>query len=211
MRLKIANRISRRSYALFLTAALLVPGISSAAIVSGEVTASGGTAGDITLGVTVDDIIARFTITWAENRWAGISFGPTPAHDGGYMIIAKLDGTADEYNARTDHTGRPIKQAPPDQDLTVESFTTGGGVSEIVLSRLSNTGDFNDFWFEAVEQFIPTQWSIGWEGDLEIDAGHEVRGYFDPDLHLVPVPAAMPLLVSGLFALGLIARRKKTA
>ena len=201
------NRISRRGYALVLAAGLLIPGISQAAIVSGETT-QGTSAGDITVAVTVDDMDTIISIIWPENRWIGISFGEAPAHDEGYMIISSLDGIAYEANAAP--KAAPVVQAS--QDLTIESFVTGGGISELVLSRLSDTGDSLDFQFEAIEQTIALQWALGFIGD-DPSAKHEYRGDFLTPLVLtaVPVPAALPLLASGLFALGLFARRNKAA
>jgi len=202
------NKICRRGYALVLAAGLLIPGISQAAIVSGETT-QGTSAGDITVAVTVDDFDTIISIIWPENRWVGISFGEAPAHDEGYMIVSSLDGL-DVYEANATDRNAPIRQVS--QDLTIDSFVTAGGISEIVLLRASNTGDLLDFQFEAIEQTIALQWALGAEGD-PTSKRHEFRGAFlDPlVLTAVPVPAALPLLASGLFALGLLTRRKKAA
>ena len=202
------NRISRRGYALVLAAGLLIPGISQAAIVSGETTQD-TLAGDISVAVTVDGLDTLISIIWPENRWIGISFGEAPAHDEGYMIISSLDGT-DVYEANATDRDPPIRQIS--QDLTIDSFVTGGGISELVLSRLSNTGDPFDFLFTDVEQTIAMQWALGADGD-PTSKRHEFRGVFSEDLVLtaIPVPAALPLLASGLFALGLFTRRKKAA
>jgi len=204
------NRISRRGYALVLAAGLLIPGISQAAIVSGETTQA-TSAGDISVAVTIDDMDTLISIIWPENRWVGISFGDptnTTAHDFGYMIVSSLDGGAYEANANN----RIAPEVQASQDLTIESFATGGGISELVVSRLSNTGDPLDFTFEAVEQTIQLQWALGDIGD-PTSVKHDIRGVFINPLVLtaVPVPAALPLLASGLFALGLFTRRKKAA
>ena len=203
------NRISRRGYALVLAAGLLIPGITQAAIVSGETTQA-TSAGDITVAVIVDDMDTLISIIWPENRWVGISFGTDgTAHDNGYMIVSSLDGL-DVYEANAAPKKAPVIQAS--QDLTIESFATAGGISELVVSRLSNTGDLLDFTFEAIEQTIQLQWALGSPGD-PTSAKHEIRGVFSNPLVLtaVPVPAALPLLASGLFALGLFTRRKKAA
>ncbi len=50
------NKICRRGYPLVLAAGLLIPGISQAAIVSGETTQA-TSAGDISVAMTVDDLI----------------------------------------------------------------------------------------------------------------------------------------------------------
>ena len=201
------NKLSLRGYALVLAAGLLIPGISQAAIVSGETTQT-TSAGDISVAVTVDDIDTIISIIWPENRWVGISFGEAPAHDQGYMIVSPLDGIAYEANAafRT----APVVQAS--QDLTIDSFVTGGGISTIVLSRASNTLDPLDFQFAASEQTIPLLYALGDLGDAPT-LQHVIRGTFAEPLVLtaVPVPAALPLLASGLFALGLLTRRKKAA
>ena len=106
-------------------------------------------------------------------------------------------------------TGPPIRQPPADQDLTVQSFTTGGGVSELTVTRLSNTGDPNDFRFTPVPQTIDVIYGVGFEGQPP-SFNPEFSGIFISGLTLVPVPvpAALPLLASGLFALGLMVRRK---
>ena len=199
------NRISRRGYALVLAAGLLIPGISQAAIVSGETT-----EGDITVAVTVDGLDTLISIIWPENRWVGISFGTDgTAHDNGYMIVSSLDGL-DVYEANAAPKKAPVIQAS--QDLTIESFVTGGGTAELVLSRLSNTGDSLDFLFTDIEQTIAMQWALGFTGQAPSQK-HEFKGDFLTPLVLtaIPVPAALPLLASGLFALGLFTRRKKAA
>lgn len=205
------NKISWRGYALLLAASLLLPGISQAAIVSDETTQV-TSAGEISVAVTVDDLDTIISIIWPENRWVGISFGDptdTTAHDFGYMIVSPLDGAAYEANA----TNRTAPAVQASQDLTIESFATGGGISELVVSRLSNTGDLLDFTFEAIEQTIQLQYALGSPGD-PTSVRHEIRGNFTAPLELtvtaVPVPAALPLLASGLFALGMFTRRKKT-
>lgn len=201
-------KVSRRVYALMLVAGMLMPGILHAAIVSGETTQSTA-IGDISVAVTVDDILTGISIMWPENRWIGISFGPSPAHDQGYMIISSLDGL-DVYEANAAFRTGPVRQSQ--QDLTFESFTTGGGVSEIVLSRASDTGDPLDFPFEAIEQTIPLLWALGPEG-AATSVEHQIRGGFVNSLVLtaVPLPAALPLLASGLFVIGLFTRRNKIA
>jgi len=203
------NKISRRRYALVLAAGLLIPGISQSAIVSGETTQTITSVGDIMVAVTVDDLDTIISIIWPENRWVGISFGTDgTAHDNGYMIVSSLDGIAYEANA----TFRTAPVVQTSQDLTLDSFVTGGGTSEIVLSRASNTGDPLDFQFEAIEQTIAMQWALGALGD-PTSTQHELRDDFLTPLVLtaVPVPAALPLLASGLFALGLFTRRNKAA
>ncbi|MEN8761265.1 MAG: DOMON domain-containing protein [Thiogranum sp.] len=196
-----------RKYALVLAAGLVLPGFSQAAIVSGETSVSIA-PGTISVSATVEDISSIISISWPEDRWVGISFGPTPAHDEGYMIVSSLSGDAIEANAA--FRSAPLSQSS--QDLTIESFTTAGGISEIVLSRASNTGDPLDFQFEAIEQTIPLQWALGPLG-AATSTQHEVRGTFAQDLVLtaIPVPAALPLLASGLFALGLFTRRNKVS
>ncbi len=206
------SKICRRGYALVLAAGLLIPGISQAAIVSGETTQA-TSAGDITVAMTVDDIDTIISIIWPENRWVGISFGDatdTVAHDGGYVINSSLDGIANEANGSTTRPpSAPTIQAI--QDLTIDSFVTGSGISTIVLSRASNTGDSQDFQFAAIEQTISLQWALGPLG-ADTSTEHDIRGLSEPlVLTAVPVPAALPLLASGLFALGLLTRRKKAA
>ena len=209
MQLTKWNKISQCGYALLLAAGLLIPGISQAALVSGETTQA-TSAGDITVAVTVNDLDTIISIIWPENRWVGISFGTDgTAHDNGYMIVSSLDGV-DVYEANATKNSAPIIQGS--QDLTIESFVTGGGVTELVLSRLSDTGDSLDFQFAAIEQTIAMQWALGFAGD-DPSLQHELRGDFLTPMVLtaVPVPAALPLLASGLFALGLFTRRNKTA
>jgi hypothetical protein len=198
--------ISRCGFAFLLTAALLIPGISSAATVTGETTVPVGTLGDITLEMTVEDIITEITITWPENRWVGITFGPDDSHDGSYGIQSSLDGTdVFEINQQT-RTRPPIRQT--EQNILSVDFTTGGGISQLTVTRLSDTGDPFDDVFTAVPQVLEVQYALGFIGGPVIEQ-HEVRGYF-PTITLVPVPAALPLLASGLFTLGLFARRKKS-
>jgi len=199
------NKICRRGYALVLATGLLIPGISQAAIVSGATTQD-----DITVAVTVDDMDTIISIIWPEDRWVGISFGTDgTAHDNGYMIVSSLDGSL-VYEANAAFKLAPVMQAS--QDLTIESFVTGGGTSELLLSRLSDTGDSLDFLFTDVEQTIELQYALGDLGDAPT-VKHDIKGVFADPLVLtaVPVPAALPLLASGLFALGLLTRRKKAA
>ncbi len=202
------NKKSWRGYALLLAASLLIPGVSQAAIVSGE-TMQTTAAGDITVAVTVDDTETLISILWPKNRWIGISFGDnSTAHDLGYMIVSSLDGTFYEANAA--FKAAPVEQASQDLFFKSFEFDTGDGISQLVVSRDSNTGDDQDFLFVAIEQTIQLQWALGADGD-PTSAKHAIKGTFSNPLLLtaVPVPAALPLLASGLFALGLFTRRKK--
>jgi hypothetical protein len=61
--------------------------------------------------------------------------------------------------------------------LTIESFATIGGISELVVSRLSNTGDLLDFTFEAIEQTIALQWALGPMG-AAANVKHEIKDDF---------------------------------
>jgi hypothetical protein len=203
------NKISWQGYAL---------GISQAAIVSGETTQT-TTAGDISVAVTVDGQETTISIIWPLDRWVGISFGTNgTAHDSGYMIVSSLDGVFYEANA-TSKTA-PVVQGgtnPGTQDLNFVSFDDTGLLTELVLTRASITDDSDplvslDFPFLDIEQTIQLQWALGSLGDPTSEK-HAIKGTFLNPLILtaVPVPAALPLLASGLFALGLFTRRKKAA
>jgi len=213
MRSKKLKMIGWRGVALLLTVGLLLPGISQAAIVSGETTHP-SPAGAISVAVTVDDIMTTISITWPENRWVGINFGPPPAHTDGYIIMSSLNGDdVFEANAKVN----PRELVPQDllnQDLTVvDNNPPDGGFKNIVVERFSNTGDGDDFLFAPIDGTrIALQWALGPEG-FTPDNQHQFRGDFIDALVLtaVPVPAALPLLASGLFALGLFTRRKKAA
>ncbi len=132
------NKICRRGYALVLATGLLIPGISQAAIVSGETTQT-TSAGDISVAVTVDDIDTIISIIWPENRWVGISFGVAPAHDEGYMIVSSLDGIAYEANAK--EKTAPLVQGgtnPGTQDLNLVSFVRWRNIDNCIVERLEH-------------------------------------------------------------------------
>ena len=206
MRSKV-NRISRRGYAFLLTAALMIPGISSAAIVSGS-TSLNTVVGDITVEVTISDLVTEISITSPDNRWVGINFVPPVIHsDNSYVIMASADGS-DVFEANSSSTSAPVAQASQDLfDITFEDLA--GGSQKVTMSRASDTGDLNDYLFEPIPQSIDLYWALGRVG-ASTDQKHQYNGLMLPlELTIIPVPAAVWLFGSGLLGLIGVARRRK--
>jgi hypothetical protein len=206
MRSKV-NRISRLGYAFLLTAALLIPGISSAAIVTGS-SSLNTVLGNITVEVTISDLVTEISITSPDNRWVGINFVPPVIHtDNSYAIIASADGS-DVFEANSSSESAPIRQTSQDLfDITFEDLA--GDLQKVTMSRASDTGDLNDYLFEPIPQSIDMNWALGRVG-ASTDQRHQDSGRMPPlVLTAIPVPAAVWLFGSGLLGLIGVARRRK--
>ena len=131
------------------------------------------------------------------------------------MIIAsplELENTAYEANAIIKNKEPTTQTISQDLENLMIS-PAADGFSQLVVSRAANTGDQLDFLFLATDPTtIQLQWALGPDG-ADTNVEHQYRGVFTNPLVLtaVPVPAALPLLASGLFALGMFTRRKKAA
>ncbi len=88
-----------------------------------------------------------------------------------------------------------------DDDVWTFSTSVGGPLGELVLGADKETG---------MVDFLPTFLSLGdsftitFEGSGAIDLL-----VFDDGVNVVPVPAALPLMLAGLGGFGLLARRRK--
>ena len=214
MRLKKLKRLSKSGYVMMLAAGLMLPGISTAAVVKGT-TSQLTPEGDITVDLMVSDVtdLATITITWPDvDRWVGINFAPPFEHSDGYIIMSSRDGT-NVFEANAVCCPRNLEpQDALNQDLDPGwTFSSDGSFSTLTVTRAPNTGDPDDFEFLAEPQTIGLIWALGQVG-ADPDVQHQFTGDFAVALRtaVIPVPAALPLLASGLFALGLLARRKKT-
>ncbi len=148
--------MSIRLLAALLT--LLLAGPSSAAIFVG--TAASPTTPSVELEITLDDGAEEitFVLRGPDDRWFAWGFGT----DGmsGYSLIVEQDGGVTFHERNLVATGDPgAPQAQ--QDLSLVSSSSAGGVTELVLTRALDTGDANDFLFPAGEGTVELIWGRG--------------------------------------------------
>ena len=96
------------------------------------------------------------TLEGPSNAWFAIGFGALNMTNG--ADVFRTDGTV-ITDARS--TGRFLPTADASQDWVLESNTVSGGTRTIVATRANNTGDSDDFVFDAAAGSIPLIYAHG--------------------------------------------------
>ena len=97
------------------------------------------------------------TISGPSNVWLAIGFGGQGMFDG--ADVFRTDGTT-IVDARS--TGKFLPTADAQQDWTlISNSVSGGSTRTIVATRANDTGDSNDFVFNASASSIPVIYAIG--------------------------------------------------
>lgn len=110
--------------------------------------------------VRVDDVASTVEMTFRgpSNRWFAFGFGANTMT--GYAIITEQSGSLNFYERNMIAIGNPgVIQAQ--QDLSLVSDDSAGGVTEFTVTRALNTGDANDFVFPTSAQTVEVIWARG--------------------------------------------------
>lgn len=133
---------------LTLFAALCMSAVTAQTYSTGTLTLSSfeGTNLGMTAKIDVTSSLVTLTLTGPQTAWLGIGFNASGMGDIG-MDCVIFDGTN-----LTDRRFNGVGVTPPldaSQNWTVTSNTTSGGTRTVVGTRALNTGDTNDYTFNA--------------------------------------------------------------
>ena len=136
---------------LFLIA---TTGLFAQTFSTGIINFSGNLSGEISISSTTNT--TTLTLSGPSNVWFAVGFGGSNMSAG--ADIFRWNGTSIE-DARA--TGRFMPPNDTQQDWTLVSNTVASSVRTIVATRTNNTGDSNDFIFNASAGSISMIWAVG--------------------------------------------------
>ena len=124
----------------------------------------------LTANINIDNDTGTTTLTLAgpSNKWFGIGFGNSNMNG---TDILMTDGSSTLRDAYSTSNGEP--QADASQDWTLEVNSVVNGTRTIVASRANNTGDSNDYVFNASAGSLTVIWAVG---SSTTYAYHSIRG-----------------------------------
>lgn len=121
---------------------------------TGEQTLLTGLTAEISINGSTNE--TTLTLKGPSNAWFAIGFGGLNMSAG--VDVFRTDGTTitDAFSS-----ARVLPPADSSQDWTLVSNTVNGSTRTIVATRANNTGDSNDFVFNAQEGSIPLIYAHG--------------------------------------------------
>ena len=124
----------------------------------------------LTANINIDNDTGTTTLTLAgpSNKWFGIGFGNSNMNG---TDILMTDGSSTLRDAYSTSNGEPLAEAS--QDWTLEVNSVVNGTRTIVASRANNTGDSNDYVFNASAGSLTVIWAVG---SSTTYAYHSIRG-----------------------------------
>ena len=124
----------------------------------------------LTTSINIDNDTGTTTLMLAgpSNKWFGIGFGNSNMNG---TDILMTDGSSTLRDAYSTSNGEPLAEAS--QDWTLEVNSVVNGTRTIVASRANNTGDSNDYVFNASAGSLTVIWAVG---SSTTYAYHSIRG-----------------------------------
>ena len=138
-----------------------------------------GTNGAVTLksGYSIDLEISsstnktRLTLVAPSNVWFGVGFSESGGDMTAGIDVFRSNGTT-IVDAVTAGNVLPPSDGGQDQDWTIISNTTNGGVRTMVVERDNNTGDADDYVFSATAASIAVIWAHGTSTSYQYHGGN---------------------------------------
>ena len=123
-----------------------------------------------TTSINIDNDTGTTTLMLAgpSNKWFGIGFGNSNMIGTDILMTNGSSTLRDAYSS-----ARAQPQPEPSQDWTLEVNSVVNGTRTIVASRANNTGDSNDYVFNASAGSLTVIWAMGSSTEY---AYHSIRG-----------------------------------
>ena len=124
----------------------------------------------LTTSINIDNDTGTTTLMLAgpSDKWFGIGFGNSNMNGTDILMTNGSSTLRDAYS-----TSNGLPQAEDSQDWTLEVNSVVNGTRTIVASRANNTGDSNDYVFNASAGSLTVIWAIG---SSTTYASHSIRG-----------------------------------
>ena len=124
----------------------------------------------LTTSINIDNDTGTTTLMLAgpSDKWFGIGFGNSNMNGTDILMTNGSSTLRDAYS-----TSNGLPQAEDSQDWTLEVNSVVNGTRTIVASRANNTGDSNDYVFNASAGSLTVIWAIG---SSTTYAYHSIRG-----------------------------------
>jgi hypothetical protein len=97
------------------------------------------------------------TLTGPTNRWFAIGFNSNSMTSGTDVVSVHSSGTLSSFDCNLTGTSAPVTDTQ--QNWTITSDASSGGVRTIVATRALNTGDANDYTFSSNPASINLIWA----------------------------------------------------
>lgn len=125
-----------------------------------------------TTSINIDNDTGTTTLMLAgpSNKWFGIGFGNSNMIGTDILMTNGSSTLRDAYSS-----ARAQPQPEASQDWTLEVNSVVNDTRTIVASRANNTGDSNDYVFNASAGSLTVIWAIG--GSSQYSSGHSNRGW----------------------------------
>jgi len=143
--------------------------------------------------------------------WIGVGFSEDASMSSTDVVIAGVDPEGNSYLVDTWASERTSPTIDTTQNYILVSANEVAGSTSIEFTRALNTGDLDDYALDGVARYL--LWAMG-EGDYAgngSDYHGSARGIssgvIDFSTSPVPLPAGLPLLLTGLGFLGLVKRK----
>ena len=128
---------------------------------------------ELTANINIDNDTGTTTLTLAgpSNKWFGIGFGNSNMN-GTDIFMTNGSSIRDAYSTSN---GTPQADSSTNEsgDWTLEVNSVVNGTRTIVASRANNTGDSNDYVFNASAGSLTVIWAIG--ASSQYSSGHSNR------------------------------------
>lgn len=124
----------------------------------------------LTTSINIDNDTGTTTLMLAgpSDKWFGIGFGNSIMNGTDILMTNGSSTLRDAYS-----TSNETPQAEASQDWTLEVNSVVNGTRTIVASRANNTGDSNDYVFNASAGSLSVIWAVGTSTTY---AYHDIRG-----------------------------------
>ena len=130
----------------------------------------------LTTSINIDNDTGTTTLMLAgpSNKWFGIGFGNSNMN-GTDIFMTNGSSIRDAYSTSINGTPQADSSTNESGDWTLEVNSVVNGTRTIVASRANNTGDSNDYVFNASAGSLTVIWAIG--GSSQYSSGHSNRGW----------------------------------
>ena len=191
---------TKRTYLLLLFLIGLSQSIISQTYSTGIVNLSSTIGLEMTVKIDVSNEV-KITLTGPIGRWFSLGFNASSMANGTDVVSVHSAGNLNSFDCSLTGYSAPVVDAS--QNWTINSDHVVGSIRTVVATRALNTGDVNDYIFNASPSTISLIWARSSSATYTYGYhGGTNRGIVSANLALVPPPAAPTGLSTQTFCSG---------